>query len=101
MRVFAGSPAHEYIIRNNIFSSVLDLIGNTPLLELSQLGHPNEARIYAKAEFLNPSGSIKDRMVHYAIESAERRGLLGKGDTIVEASSGNTGVSVAMIAAFK
>lgn len=101
MRVFAGSPAHELIIRNNFFGSVLDLIGNTPLLELSRLGHPSEARVFAKAEFLNPSGSIKDRMVHYSIESAERSGLLLKGDTIVEASSGNTGVSVAMIAAFK
>ncbi len=101
MRVFAGSPAHEFIIRNNLFGSVLDLIGNTPLLELSRISHPSEARISAKAEFLNPSGSIKDRMVHYAVESAERRGILGNGDTIVEASSGNTGISVAMIAAFK
>lgn len=101
MRVFAGSPAQELTSRNNFYSSVLDLIGNTPLLELSRLGHPSDAKIFAKAEFLNPSGSIKDRMVHYAIESAERRGLLVKGDTIVEASSGNTGVSVAMIAACK
>lgn len=101
MRVFAGSPAHESIIRNNYSGSVLDLIGNTPLLELSRISVASEAKVYAKAEFLNPSGSIKDRMVYYAIESAERRGQLGKGDTIVEASSGNTGVSVAMIAAFK
>jgi len=101
VRVFAGFPAHELTTRNNLFGSVLDLIGNTPLLELSRLSHPSEAKVYAKAEFLNPSGSIKDRMVNYAIASAERSGLLGKGDTIVEASSGNTGVSVAMVAAFK
>ena len=101
MRVFAGSPANELITRNILFGSVLDLIGNTPILELSRLGHPSEAKVFAKAEFLNPSGSIKDRMVHYTVESAERRGLLGNGDTIVEASSGNTGISVAMIAAYK
>ena len=101
MRVFAGSPANELITRNILFGSVLDLIGNTPILELSRLGHPSEAKVFAKAEFLNPSGSIKDRMVHYAVESAERRDLLGNGDTIVEASSGNTGISVAMIAAYK
>jgi cysteine synthase A len=101
VRVFAGSPAHELIIRNNYLGSVLDLIGNTPLMELSRLCQQSDFRIFAKAEFLNPSGSIKDRMVHYAIESAERKGLLEKGDTIVEASSGNTGVSVSMIAAYK
>ena len=101
MRVFAGSPARESILRNKYYGSVLDLIGDTPLLELSRLGNTSCAKVYAKAEFLNPSGSIKDRMVHYAIESAERRGQLGKGATIVEASSGNTGVSVSMIAAFK
>ncbi|MCW3990594.1 MAG: PLP-dependent cysteine synthase family protein [Candidatus Bathyarchaeota archaeon] len=101
MRIFAGSPAHEFIIRNNLFGSVLDLIGNTPLLELSRISHLYEAKVFAKAEFLNPSGSIKDRMVHYAVESAEREDLLGNGDTIVEASSGNTGISIAMIAAYK
>jgi len=58
--IFAGSPAHEFIIRNNLFGSVLDLIGNTPLLELSRLDHSSEAKIFAKAEFLNPSGSIKE-----------------------------------------
>ena len=101
MRVFAGLPAQDIQSRINNFGSVLDLIGNTPLLELSRLSGTSEAKVYAKAEFLNPSGSIKDRMVHYAIESAERRGQLVKGDTIVEASSGNTGVSISMIAAFK
>ena len=74
--------------------TILDHIGNTPLLDLGD-------GIYAKAEFQNPSGSIKARMANYMIEKAEAEGLLKPGDTIVEATSGNTGNAMSMIAAVK
>lgn len=74
--------------------TILDAIGNTPLIEV-------EPGIWAKCEFLNPSGSIKARMAYYVIDRAEREGLLKKGDTIVEATSGNTGNAMAMVAAVK
>lgn len=75
-------------------SSLLESIGNTPLLDLGD-------NIFAKAEFMNPSGSIKARMANYMIEQAEKEGLLKPGDTIVEATSGNTGNALSMIAAIK
>ncbi len=84
-----------------VLNSVLDLIGNTNLLKLNKIIAPEKAGIYAKTEFTNPSGSIKDRMVKYVIEQAEERGDLNPGDLIVEASSGNTGVSLSMIASIK
>lgn len=74
--------------------SLLDSIGNTPLIKISD-------NLYGKLESLNPGGSIKDRPVKYIIESAENRRLINPGDTIVEASSGNTGISLAMIGAIK
>ena len=77
-----------------IKSSVLDMIGNTPLLDMG-------GGILAKCEYLNPSGSIKARMAKYMIEKAEAEGLLKPGDTIVEATSGNTGNAMSMIAAVK
>ena len=73
--------------------SILDAIGNTPLIELDG--------IFAKLEFLNPSGSIKARIALYMIEKAEQQGLLKPGDTIVEATSGNTGNALSMVAAVK
>ena len=78
---------------SGVSSSILDAIGDTPLLHIEG--------IYAKLEFLNPSGSIKARIAHYMIECAERDGLLKPGDTIVEATSGNTGNALAMVAAVK
>lgn len=79
---------------------MLEAIGNTPLVKLSKLSGDGVS-IFAKLEFINPSGSIKDRMALYIIESAERKGLLKRGSLIVEATSGNTGVSLAMISAVK
>jgi cysteine synthase B len=81
----------------NIPRRALDLIGNTPLVELPQLSPKPGVRIFAKLEGQNPSGSIKDRIVLGMIEAAERRGDLEPGDTIVEASSGNTAIALAMI----
>jgi cystathionine beta-synthase len=81
--------------------NVLKAIGNTPLVELRAIGSRLQATLWAKLEFLNPSGSVKDRMAHYIIEDAEARGLLKPGGMIVEGSSGNTGTALAMIAAIK
>ncbi len=81
--------------------TVLSAIGSTPLVKLSKVAGPEDATILAKLEYLNPGGSIKDRMALYIIEKAEKAGLLKKGGTIVENTSGNTGVGAAMAAAVK
>ncbi|EQB64119.1 MAG: hypothetical protein RBG1_1C00001G1698 [candidate division Zixibacteria bacterium RBG-1] len=83
------------------YPDVLKVIGNTPLIKLTKVVGENSARVFAKAEFLNPSGSVKDRMALYIIEKAEKEGLLKPGGTIVENTSGNTGAAVAMVAALK
>jgi cystathionine beta-synthase/cysteine synthase A len=83
------------------FLSILETIGDTPLVKLSKLSPNPMVTILAKCEFMNPSGSIKDRIVHYIIADAEKRGLLKPGGTIVENTSGNTGAATAMIAAIK
>ena len=84
----------EHGARNRgISESVLDAIGDTPMLEIEG--------IYCKLEYLNPSGSIKARIAKYMVERAEREGLLSPGDTIVEATSGNTGNALSMVAAVK
>ena len=73
---------------------VSDFVGNTPFVQLSD-------KIYAKLESVNPGGSIKDRPVKWILDDAEERGLLKYGDTIIEATSGNTGIALAMVAAAK
>src|SRR5918999_137872 len=84
----------EHGARNRrVSSSILDAIGDTPMLEIEG--------IYCKLEYLNPSGSIKARIARYMVEKAEREGLLSEGDTIVEATSGNTGNALSMVAAVK
>lgn len=80
---------------------ILDLIGNTPLVKINKLSTKNSATILAKLEKFNPSGSVKDRIVLYMIERAEKEGKLKKGMTIIEPTSGNTGISLAMIGAIK
>ena len=84
-----------------IKKDVLEHIGNTPLVEIQKITKNLSSKIFAKVEYVNPSGSIKDRMAIYMIEDAEKHGLLKPGGTIVENSSGNTGSSLAMIAAVK
>ncbi len=81
--------------------NVLDLIGDTPLVELPKLSPRNGATILAKMESLNPAGSVKDRIAWAMIEEAEQQGRLGPGATIVEPTSGNTGIGLAMVAAVK
>ncbi len=81
------------------FPTVLELVGNTPIVRLPQIQPAGGGRVLAKLEYLNPGGSIKDRIGLPMIEAAERAGLLRPGGTIVEPTSGNTGVGLAMVAA--
>merc|ERR1719163_2289824 len=76
-------------------------VGMTPVLDLSALSPNPAVRILAKCEFSNPTGSIKDRMVQHVVTRAEQEGLLKPGGTIVAATSGNTGASVAMVASMR
>lgn len=85
------------IVANSIFETV----GNTPLVRLNKVGAHTKATIWGKAEFLNPGGSVKDRIAFQIVEDAEREGLLRPGGTIVEATSGNTGMGLALAAAIK
>lgn len=80
----------------NFFKTISDLVGNTPLFLLNNF-EKGSANIYAKLEFLNPTGSTKDRAALYMILDMEKRGLINKGDTIIEPTSGNTGVGLAAI----
>ena len=84
-----------------VVKSVIELIGNTPIVKLNKFTGENEAEVYAKLEWYNPAGSVKDRMAKYLIEYAEASGKLSKNKTILEATSGNTGIALAMIAAVK
>ncbi len=83
------------------YPTILELVGNTPIVRLDRLSPPGRARILAKLEYLNPGGSVKDRIGLSMIEAAERDGLLKPGGTIVEPTSGNTGVGLALAAAQK
>jgi len=80
---------------------LLSLIGNTPLVEIKRLNPNKKVKILAKLEMFNPSGSIKDRIALAMIEGAEREGLLNRDKVIIEATSGNTGIGLAMVAAVK
>lgn len=80
---------------------VLDAIGNTPLIRLNRVTKDIPAEVYVKADYLNPGGSMKDRIAVWMIDEAERKGLLRPGGTIVEATSGNTGVGLALVAAVR
>lgn len=86
-----------------LYKSVTDLIGGTPLLELTNYGKANnlQVRILAKLEYFNPAGSIKDRIAKAMIEDAEQKGQLKEGSVIIEPTSGNTGIGLACIAASK
>src|SRR5512144_411339 len=83
------------------YPTLLELVGSTPIVRLDRLSPPGHARILAKLEFLNPGGSVKDRIGLAMIEQAEREGKLKPGGTIVEPTSGNTGVGLAIAAAVK
>jgi cysteine synthase B len=84
-----------------VYASVIDMIGNTPIVDVSQLSPKPSVRILAKIESQNPAGSVKDRIARNMIEEAEADGTLTPGRTIIEPSSGNTGIAMAMIARLK
>jgi len=86
--------------RGRLYESILDTVGDTPCVRINRLA-PANVRIYAKAEFFNPAASVKDRLALNIIEDAERRGALQPGQTVVEATSGNTGIGLAMVCAAK
>ncbi|MBF0217098.1 MAG: cysteine synthase A [Candidatus Omnitrophica bacterium] len=90
------SPFSESVAEN-----ILDLIGNTPMVRLGKIVEPGMARVLAKLESFNPGGSVKDRICKRTIEEAEREGRLIPGSTIIEPTSGNTGIGLAMISAVK
>ncbi|SVE60775.1 uncharacterized protein METZ01_LOCUS513629, partial [marine metagenome] len=82
-------------------NNVLELIGATPIVRLSRVVEEGVAQVWGKLEAVNPSGSVKDRIALAMVEAAEEQGLLKPGGTIVEPTSGNTGIGLAMIAAYK
>jgi cysteine synthase A len=84
----------------HIYGSILDTIGNTPVIKINNLG-PKHVNLYVKVEAFNPLGSVKDRLALGVIEDAERRGELKPGQTVIEATSGNTGIGLAMVCAQK
>jgi len=86
--------------RGRLFDSVLDTVGDTPCIRVNNIG-PKGVRIYVKAEACNPAASVKDRLALNIIEAAERNGTLKPGQTVVEATSGNTGIGLAMVCAQK
>ena len=81
-----------------LYNSMQELIGNTPMVKLNNIEHPDTVKLFGKLEYYNPSGSVKDRTGKYMIEDAERRGLLKKGGTIIEGTAGNTGLGIAFAA---
>lgn len=84
-----------------IYNQIYELIGNTPIIKLDKLTKDLPGDVYLKLEWFNPGGSVKDRIAISMIEAAEREGILKKGDTIIEPTSGNTGIGLAMVAAAK
>jgi len=84
-----------------VANSILDLIGKTPVVKLNKVPDKNSAEVYLKLEFFNPAGSVKDRIALAMIEKAEKEGILKKDSVIVEPTSGNTGIGLAMVGAAK
>ncbi len=84
-------------MRNFCYNNILEAIGRTPIVKLGNISKGLKANIYAKLEFMNPGGSVKDRIAKYMIEKAEREGKIKPGDTIIENSSGNTAMGLAIV----
>ena len=86
-----------------VYKAISDLIGNTPLVELTHIEEKEglDSRVVAKVEFFNPAGSVKDRIAKKMIEDAEKKGLIKPGATLIEPTSGNTGIGIASVAAAK
>ena len=84
-----------------MYESILDTIGDTPVVKLNNLPKRSDVTVYAKCEYFNPMSSVKDRLAIAIIEHAEATGALAPGQTVVEATSGNTGIALAMVCAQK
>src|SRR5690606_13966544 len=97
----AVAPGEEREPLMRVYNSLIELVGNTPLVRLKKVAAGLAPTVLAKVEYLNPGGSVKDRIALRMVEDAERRGLLRPGGTIVEPTSGNTGVGLAIVAAEK
>lgn len=96
----SGHGPRQTTGRGRLYDSVIDTVGDTPCIRVNRLA-PEHVEIYVKAEFFNPAASVKDRLALNIIEDAERRGALQPGQTVVEATSGNTGIGLAMVCAAK
>ena len=94
------TPSRTTDGRGRLYDGVLDTVGDTPCIRINTLA-PDHVRLYVKAEYFNPAGSVKDRLALSIIEEAERSGALQPGQTVVEATSGNTGIGLAMVCAAK
>jgi len=88
-------------LQKRLYNNVVELIGNTPLIKLNRILEENSAEIYVKLESFNPAGSVKDRIALNMIEDAEAKGKIKKGDIIIEPTSGNTGIGLALVCAVK
>ena len=84
-----------------LYNTILDTVGKTPLVRFQRIAQELECDMYAKCEFFNPGGSLKDRIAKSMIEAAEKAGQIHPGDTLIEATSGNTGIGLAVAAAAK
>ncbi|HNL28265.1 MAG TPA: pyridoxal-phosphate dependent enzyme, partial [bacterium] len=84
-----------------IYNNILEVIGQTPVVKLNRIGAQLQCNLYAKCEFMNPGGSIKDRIGRAMVEAAEREGRIKPGDTLIEPTSGNTGIGIALAGAIK
>ena len=87
--------------RQHVYANILECIGNTPIVQLNRTADKFQSEVFAKLEFMNPGGSVKDRIARVIVDEAERRGEIKPGGTIVEATSGNTGMGLAMTAAVR
>ena len=95
-----GTAFHPHTddIMSLLHDDITATIGNTPIVRLNRIG-PDHVQLYAKVESFNPGASVKDRLARAIILDAERKGLLKPGDTVIEATSGNTGIALAMVCA--
>ena len=96
----SGQDARTTAGRGRLYDSIIDTTGDTPCVRINRLA-PEHVRLYVKAESFNPAASVKDRLAVSIIEEAERSGALKPGQTVIEATSGNTGIGLAMVCAAK
>src|SRR5262249_53485526 len=95
------NPLRSYRAASMKCNNILEAVGRTPLVRLNRISQGLKPQIWVKAEFINPGGSVKDRIGLSMIDEAERQGLLKPGGTIIEGTSGNTGMGLALVAAVR